>query len=51
MKISGSKIKQTVSSVKEHWSNAPEGRYVPYKEIMAYSVGGIGVKSVIYTVY
>lgn len=51
MKISGEKIKQTVSSVKEHWSIPPDGRYIPYKEILAYSVGGIGVKFVIYTVW
>lgn len=51
MKISGEKIKQTVSSVKEHWSTPPEGRYIPYKEILAYSIGGIGVKFVIYTVW
>lgn len=51
MKISGEKIKQTVSSVKEHWSTPPDGRYIPYKEILAYSVGGIGVKFVIYTVW
>lgn len=51
MKISGEKIKQTVSSVKEHWSTPPEGRCIPYKEILAYSVGGIGVKFVIYTVW
>lgn len=51
MKISGEKIKQTVSSVKEHWRTPPEGRYIPYKEILAYSVGGIGVKFVIYTVW
>lgn len=51
MKISGEKIKQTVSSVKEHWSSPPEGRCIPYKEILAYSVGGIGVKFVIYTVW
>lgn len=51
MKISGEKIKQTVSSVKEHWSSPPDGRYIPYKEILAYSVGGIGVKFVIYTVW
>lgn len=51
MKISGEKIKQTVLSVKEHWSSPPEGRYIPYKEILAYSVGGIGVKFVIYTVW
>lgn len=51
MKISGEKIKQTITSVKEHWSTPPEGRYIPYKEILAYSVGGIGVKFVIYTVW
>ena len=51
MKISGEKIKQTVSSVKEHWSTPPVGRDIPYKEILAYSVGGIGVKFVIYTVW
>lgn len=50
-KINGEKIKQTLSSVKTHWKTPPEGRYVPYKEILAYSVGGIGVKSVIYIVY
>ena len=50
-KITGEKIKQTISSVKTHWKTPPEGRYVPYKEILAYSVGGIGVKSVIYIVY
>lgn len=51
MKISGEKIKQTVSSIKEHWSTPPDGRYIPYKEILSYSVGGIGVKFVIYTVW
>lgn len=50
-KINGEKNKQTISSVKTHWNTPPEGRYVPYKEILAYSVGGIGVKSVIYIVY
>lgn len=50
-KINKAKIKDTLSSVKKHWSTPPEGRYVPYKEILAYSVGGIGVKSVIYIVY
>lgn len=50
-KISADKIRQGISSVKEHWNTPPKGRYVPYKEILAYSVGGIGVKSVIYIVY
>ena len=51
MSINKEKIIQTVASVKKHWSTPPEGRYVPYKEILAYSAGGIGVKSVIFTIY
>lgn len=47
----GAKVKDLVSSVKTHWTTPPEGRYVPYKEIAAYSVGGIGVKFVIYTAW
>lgn len=47
----GVKVKNLVSSVKTHWTTPPEGRYVPYKEIAAYSVGGIGVKFVIYTAW
>lgn len=47
----GVKVKDLVSSVKTHWTTPPEGRYVPYKEIAAYSVGGIGVKFVIYTAW
>lgn len=46
-----SKAKGVVSSVKEHWNTPPEGRYVPYKEILSYSVGGIGVKFLVYTIY
>ena len=46
-----SKFKGVVSSVKEHWNTPPEGRYVPYKEILSYSVGGIGVKFLVYTIY
>lgn len=47
----GAKVKDLVSSVKTHWTTPPEVRYVPYKEIAAYSVGGIGVKFVIYTAW
>ena len=46
-----SKVKGVVSSVKEHWNTPPEGRSVPYKEILSYSVGGIGVKFLVYTIY
>ena len=45
------KAKGVVSNVKTHWSTPPKGRYVPYKEILAYSVGGIGVKSLVYTIW
>lgn len=39
-------IKQTVQTlltdVKHYWNKPPAGRYMPFKEIAAYSVGGIG---------
>lgn len=41
------KAKGLVRSVKEHWKTPAEGRYVPLREIAAYSVGGIGVKFVL----
>lgn len=37
------KIKNFLSTIKSNWKTAPEGSYVPYKEIAAYSVGGAGV--------
>lgn len=45
------KIKEITTNFKEHWNTPPQGRYIPYKEILSYSVGGIGVKFVIYTIY
>lgn len=45
------KIKGITTNFREHWNTPPEGRYIPYKEILSYSVGGIGVKFVIYTIY
>lgn len=45
------KIKGITTNFKEHWNTPPQGRYIPYKEILSYSVGGIGVKFVIYTIY
>lgn len=39
-------LKQTVQSlltdVRHYWKKPPAGRYMPFKEIAAYSVGGIG---------
>lgn len=40
-----------VKSVKSNWKTPPEGKYIPYKEILSYSVGGIGVKFLISVVY
>ncbi len=37
------KITNGIKTVKSNWKTAPEGSYVPYKEIAAYSVGGAGV--------
>ena len=37
------KITNGIKTVKSNWKTAPEGNYVPYKEIAAYSVGGAGV--------
>ncbi len=36
-----------IKGVKTHWSTPPEGKYMPYKEILAYSGGGIGVYFII----
>lgn len=40
----GVKVKQIFTDVRAHWNEAPEGRYMPYKEIVGYAGGGIGVK-------
>lgn len=37
-----------LNNVKNHWSVPPSGYLVNYKEIAAYSVGGIGVKFVLH---
>lgn len=44
------KAKGLVSDLKKYWKTAPEGRYMPFKEIASLSVGGIGVKMVYYCV-
>ena len=36
-----------ISNVKEHWKTPAKGRYMPYKEIAAYSGGGIGAYMII----
>lgn len=35
-------LKKTVTDFKLHWSRPPFGYFVPYKEIAAYSAGGMG---------
>lgn len=43
-------IKKTVSDAKVYWKRPMPGRYMPFKEIFAYSVGGIGAYFLIYCV-
>ncbi len=35
--------KEKLGEIKSYWKKAPEGKYVPYKELVSYSVGGAGV--------
>ena len=44
------KILNLLSSLKNNWSTAPEGRFLPFKEIVSLAVGGIGVKFIVYCV-
>ncbi len=48
------KLKEKIVSVwgllKNNWKTPPEGRYMPFKEIVSLSVGGIGVKFIMYCV-
>ncbi len=37
------KVKDFLITIKSNWKQAPSGKYVSYKEIAAYSVGGAGV--------
>jgi len=38
------KAKELIKNVRLHWNEPAEGRYMPFKEILAYAGGGIGVK-------
>lgn len=38
------KVKGIVSNVRQYWNEAPPGKYMPFKEIIGYAGGGIGVK-------
>lgn len=41
------KVKDGISNVKKHWSTPAKGNYMTYKEILAYSGGGIGAYMII----
>lgn len=43
-------LKSLITSFKEHWNTPPQGRYMPFKEITSLSVGGIGVRFIVYCV-
>lgn len=43
-------IKKMVSDAKVYWKRPMPGRYMPFKETVAYSVGGIGIYFLIYCV-
>ena len=40
-------VKSGVDMVKTHWKTPPKGKYMPYREIAAYSGGGIGAYMII----
>lgn len=37
-----SKVSGLIDNVKYYWNDPPKGKYMPFKEIVAYAVGGIG---------
>lgn len=43
-------LNQSRKKLVNYWHKAPEGRYMPLKEIAAVSFGGMGVKFIITTV-
>lgn len=43
-------VKKTLSDAKVYWKHPMPGRYMPFKEIFAYSFGGIGMYFMIYCV-
>lgn len=45
-----SQIKKLLSDAKIYWKQPMPGRYMPFKEIFAYSFGGIGIYFLIYCV-
>lgn len=39
-----SKIGKLIANIRLHWNEPAKGNYMPYKEVLAYAGGGIGVK-------
>lgn len=44
------KIKSLLGDLKKYWKTPPRGRYMPFKEILSLSAGGIGVKLVVWCI-
>lgn len=44
------KITNALTTAKAYWRTPPKGRYMTYKEITSLSVGGIGVRLIVYCV-
>lgn len=45
-----SKVQKLLSDARVYWKRPMPGRYMPFKEVFAYSVGGIGMYFLIYCV-
>ncbi|MBO5895762.1 MAG: MFS transporter [Clostridia bacterium] len=44
------KLLNILQSLKRNWKTAPDGRFIPFREIASLAVGGIGVKFIVYCV-
>lgn len=44
------KVTTIMTNFRRHWKIPPKGRYMPFKEILSLSIGGIGVKFVQYCI-
>ena len=44
------KLLNILQSLKRNWKTAPDGRFIPFREIVSLAVGGIGVKFIVYCV-
>lgn len=44
------KLSQGIEKARLYWRNPPRGRYMTYKEILSYSLGGMGIKFIVFCV-